>query len=152
MIPPEVLEQLQDIRQPPAASWWPPAPGWWTLLALVLLLLALAGFWRWRHYRRSAPGREALRQLANFPVPDAPSPDWFARLNRLLKETAMARYPEQNPAGLSGSEWQQFLATTGDSPQQPWRHLVEASYRPQPELSPGQALAMAKSWVRSQSW
>ncbi|SFR49661.1 PEP-CTERM protein-sorting domain-containing protein [Marinobacter daqiaonensis] len=152
MIPPEVLDQLKDVRPPPPAPWWPPAPGWWLLAAALLLLATALAFWWLRRRRRHAPGREALARLRRYPVPVSADPEWYAGLNRLLKETALARYPHRNPASLTGAQWSHFLATTSGAPGQPWQQLVEASYRPHPALEPRQAIDMTAGWIRRQAW
>ena len=152
MIPDEVLEQLRDIQPPPPAGFWPLAPGWWILAALVLATLATTAFLAWRRHRRRAPRREALARLARYAVPDQPAPAWYAGLNRLLKEAALVRYPDEQPARLSGEHWSQFLARTSGDPGRPWQQLFEASYRPRSELSPVEALTLADQWIRRQSW
>lgn len=152
MIPEQVLEQLRDIQPPPPGGFWPPAPGWWVLTALLLASLLLLTFLAWRRHRRQAPKRTALARLAAYPTPDQPGPDWYAGLNRLLKETALACYPDDNPGGLSGDDWSRFLALTSGTPDRPWRELVTASYRPTSELAPADARQLADHWIRRQSW
>ena len=152
MIPDDVLEQLRDIQPPPPAGLWPLAPGWWILAALVLSALTIAAFLGWRRYRRQAPKRAALARLTRYTVPDRPTPEWYAGLNRLLKEAALARYPGDRPAGLSGQQWSRFLARTSGDPDRPWQQLVDASYLPRTELSPAEALQLADHWIRRQSW
>lgn len=152
MIPDNVLEQLRDIHTPPPAGFWPPAPGWWVLAALLLATIAVVAFLAWRRHRRQAPKRAALARLAGYPEPEQPGPDWYAGLNRLLKETALARYPHDNPAGLSGDDWSRFLALTSGDPERPWQQLVVASYRPTSDLGPGDARQLAEYWIRRQSW
>lgn len=152
MIPDDVLEQLRDIQPPPPSGLWPLAPGWWILAALVLVTLTVVAVLGWRRHRRRAPKRAALARLARHTVPEHPGPDWFASLNRLLKEAAIARHPGDQPAGLSGKQWSGFLARTSGDPDRPWQQLVNASYRPQSELSPAEALQLADYWIRRQSW
>ena len=152
MIPDNVLEKLRDIQTPPAAGFWPPAPGWWLLAALLLATVAVAAFLAWRRHCRQAPKRAALAKLASYPTPEQPDPDWYAGLNRLLKETALARYPHDNPAGLSGDDWSRVLALTSGEPERPGHQLVMASYRPASELVPGDARQLADHWIRRQSW
>lgn len=152
MIPDEVLEQLRDIQTPPPAGLWPPAPGWWILAALVLATVAVAAFMGWRRHRCQAPKRAAMERLSRYAIPEHAGPDWYAGLNRLLKEVALARYPAEHPAGLSGEQWGHFLARTSDNPERPWQQLVNASYRPRSELAPADAWQMAEQWIRGQTW
>lgn len=152
MIPDNVLKQLQDIQTPPPAGLWPLAPGWWILAGLTVTLLVTVGAYLWLRYRRNAPKRAALARLADYPIPDNANPGWYAGLNQLLKETALTRYPEDNPAGLSGDQWGQFLAATSGDPGRPWQQLVSSSFRPHSELPPADAHLLAEHWVRRQSW
>lgn len=152
MIPPEVLQQLNDIRTPPAAGPWPPAPGWWVLAVIILSALAIIAWLGWRHYRRHAPRREALARLGRYPVPETAGPEWYAGLNRLLKETALSRYPGDRPDALSGDHWSDFLARTSGNPGAPWNQLVTASYRPGCGLPPAAAVRLAEQWIRRQRW
>lgn len=152
MIPSEVLEQLQDIQSPPAAGPWPPAPGWWLLAALVLVTVVCVTGWYWRRLQRRRPRRQALARLARYPVPDSAGPDWYAGLNRLLKEAALSCHPGDHPAGLSGNQWSQFLAQTSGNPGLPWQQLVIASYRPGSDLPPADAVRLAEQWIRRQPW
>lgn len=152
MIPEDVLEQLRDIQPPPQTGFWPPAPGWWILAALLLVMVMAAAFLGWRRHRRHAPKRAALARLARHTVPECPGPDWYAGLNRLLKETALARYPADQPAGLSGDQWSRFLARTSGDPDRPWQKLVQASYRTSSELPAAEAWQMTEHWIRRQSW
>nr|WP_282450852.1 DUF4381 domain-containing protein [Marinobacter bryozoorum] len=146
------MAQLHDIETPPPAGPWPPAPGWWLLGGLVLALLVSGTFMLWRRYQRTAPRREALAQLAAHGAPDRAGPDWYAALNRLLKQTALALYPEQNPVALSGDQWRDFLARTSDVPRDSWQQLVNASYAPASDLAPDQAHKLAEHWIRRQPW
>lgn len=152
MIPPEVLQQLNDIKTPPAAGPWPPAPGWWVLAALALSVVAAVTWLSWRRYHRHAPRREALARLARYPVPETADPEWYADLNRLLKETALSRYPGEHPGALTGDQWSGFLARTSGNPAAPWNQLVTASYRPGCELPPAAAIHLAEQWIRRQRW
>lgn len=156
MIPSEVLAQLQDIDTPPVAGPWPPAPGWWLLTALVAGILVIGGIWLWRWHRRTAPRREALAQLehlgATLGATDPVGPEWYATLNRLLKQSAIHLYPEQSPEALSGQGWQDFLARTSDTTRDQWQSLVDACYRPDADLSPVQARQLAAQWIRRQRW
>ena len=54
---------LRDIHLPAPVPWWPPAPGWWLLGVLLIAVLAGA-LWYVRRYRRRAPLRAALEELA----------------------------------------------------------------------------------------
>lgn len=152
MIPEQVLQQLNDIQPPPPAGLWPLAPGWWILAAIILTLLVTTVALGWRRYLRQAPKRAALARLARYPSANQPDPAWYAGLNRLLKETALARHPGQHPASLSGDQWSRFLERTSGDSGLPWQQLVNACYQPDSELPPGQARELVEHWIRRQSW
>jgi hypothetical protein len=115
-------------------------------------MVMAAAFLGWRRHRHQAPKRAALARLAQYTVADQPGPDWYAGLNRLLKEAALVRYPGDRPAGLSGDQWSRFLARTSGDPDRPWQQLVQASYRANSELPPDEAWQMTEHWIRRQSW
>lgn len=151
MIPDQVLAQLSDIETPPPAGLWPPAPGWWLLAVLLLLILILGSVLIWRRHQRHAPRREALAQLAALSSePDRT--DWYAALNRLLKQTAVTLYPTDNPLTLTGNQWRDFLARTSDVPGDDWEKLIRASYQPASGTSPVEASRLAERWIRRQPW
>ncbi|MEK7949205.1 DUF4381 domain-containing protein [Luteolibacter soli] len=102
---PASLERLHDLVVPPPVPWWPPTPGWaMVLVALTLVMLALLtkAFIRWQadRYRR-----EALHLLED---PDTKPAEWSA----LLKRTALAVWPREEVAHLTGKEWLAFLDRT----------------------------------------
>ncbi len=156
MIPAEILAQLQDIETPPVAGPWPPAPGWWLLTALIIALLIAAGVWVWRWYRRTAPRREALAHLGRLgdrlDGHGQAGTDWYAALNRLLKQSAIHLYPHERPEALSGNGWRDFLERTSDVGHRQWQLLVDACYQPDSDLSPAQAQKLADRWIRRQRW
>ena len=102
---PSSLDRLHDLVVPPAVPWWPPTPGWELVLAalaLGVLALLLKAMMRWQadRYRR-----EALKALDD---PGTKPADWSA----LLKRTALAIWPREEVAHLTGREWLAFLDRT----------------------------------------
>ena len=99
---PASLENLHDIVEPVSVSfWWPLAPGWWVLLSLVFVGLLIGGIRSIRTYQKNAYRRLALRELDSLPTPHG--------LPILLKRVALAVYPREQVAGLSGDRWIAFL-------------------------------------------
>jgi hypothetical protein len=103
---------LRDLHLPEAVGWWPLAPGWWLLLGLlalgVLLLLRRA----WIRWRRNAPRRIALKELARLEgsYREAPNPVLLASgLSELVRRTMLAYAPRKEVAGLTGREWLAWL-------------------------------------------
>ena len=113
---PGSLSLLNDIVVPEAVSWWPPAPGWYVVAILVSIALVIGAWKGWhtrqtRRYRRQAIAElHALRESQNGPRTAA------AQILILLKRTALAAYPREQVAGLSGDRWWAFLDhTSGDT-------------------------------------
>ena len=110
------LADLRDWHLPEALPWWPPAPGWWLLAALGLILLLVLLWRRLQRWRRAAPARRALRDLARLRGGPANAADlraYAAALSGLLRRLALVRYPRHRVAGLSGPAWLDFLDATG---------------------------------------
>ena len=106
---------LKDVHPGLAPSWWPPAPGWWVVAGLLLVLAIAAAMWlpRWLRNRRERRRTEAtLRRLQNRLATD-PSPDALVQLAALLRRAALARFPREQVAALTGGAWLQFLDRTG---------------------------------------
>lgn len=113
---PASLDNLRDIVVPADIPWLPPAIGW-RLVGAALLATLVAGLWRaWLRWRANAYRREALRELAV--VEDAAragaSPaETAAALSALMKRAALAAFPRERVADLTGSDWLAFLDGTG---------------------------------------
>ncbi len=137
------LSRLADIVVPPPVPWWPPAPGWWMLLAallagLVILLVAAARGWRRNAYRREALA--ALERLE--PAADATA------VSAILKRTALAAYPREAVASLTGRTWLAFLdRTSGDHAFAEGGGLA-AAVSGAPAEDDAALLAAARRWVR----
>lgn len=150
----DALAQLRDIHLPPPVSAWPPAPGWWLLAALGLALVIALTALLLRRRRRNRYRRTALRELralrAQAAGEIAPQ-SIVAALNRLLKRTALAAYPQASVAALSGADWLLFLDAGLKQPrfsETDLRALANV-YRPSPQLPAAQPLfAAAEYWIR----
>ncbi len=104
MSDPADLSNLRDIVVPPAVSFWPPAPGWWAVSAACLVAAGFAIAAVVRHRQRNAYRREALRELASADPRD---------ISAILKRAALAAFPREQVASLSGPAWLAFLDRTG---------------------------------------
>ena len=94
------LDRLHDFYQPAPPVWTPQTIGWYVLFAIAGLLvvwLTVHAIRRWfaNHYRR-----EALRKLALLPP---------IQFSALLKSTALAVWPREKVASLTGVAWLEFL-------------------------------------------
>ena len=147
-----VLQNFVEVIPPEAISWLPRTVGW-AWLGAALLLVALRYAWRWLHnwyrnrYRLEARAR--LRQLALA----GGNSDWLPELNKLLKLTALAAFPREQVASLSGTDWVDFL--TRHCPVSPFseeqgRLLADGAYRcvTVEDITRQQLLAASLQWIR----
>jgi len=98
--PNPALSKLHDYYQPAQPAWVPQTVGWYVLFGLFALLLLWLLFRTIHHWFANRYRREALRELAQT------TPDQFSAL---LKRTALAVWPREQVASLSGDVWLKFL-------------------------------------------
>jgi len=147
------LGDFVEVVSPVGVSWWPQTVGWFWLGAGLLAYLGLR-LWRvLRRWYRNRYRREAIARLQALPTAAAPD-KLVGEINRLLKLTALAAFPREQVARLSGTDWVQFLnaqcPTATFSPQQ-GRLLAEGPYSGA-ELEAGKAsqlLVACVDWVRN---
>ncbi|MDT8332929.1 DUF4381 domain-containing protein [Roseomonas gilardii] len=147
-LPPQPsLQGMHDILLPPPVPLTPATPAW-AVLGVLLLALLLWGVWRgWQRWRREAYRREARRALDAMAARGE-----FAPLPALVKRTALAVFPREAVAGLTGADWAAFLRRTA-----PRAHLSEAqamALARLPYLGPTDAqaagpvaIAAARGWI-----
>ena len=150
------IPQLADIHLPDPVGLWPPAPGWWLLSAaalavLLIALLKLRARYRRNAYRRAA--RSALLQAWQVYQSDSDGGRYLRTFNQLLKRTALAGYPRESVAGLSGAAWVDFLAATADGLPQSAKTLLQAApYRPATAAADAAELArihqLGLDWIK----
>lgn len=105
--PPAALEKLHDFYQPPPVPWTPQTLGWYVVFGVLALLVVWVTIWKIRNWRHNRYRREALHELASA------SPE---QLSGLLKRTALAAWPREQVASLSGDKWIGFLAESSAIP------------------------------------
>jgi hypothetical protein len=143
--PNSVLPKLHDYYQPAPPTWTPQTPGWYMLFALVGLSLLFLALHLLRNWLANRYRREALRELATIP------PD---QLSSLLKRTALAVWPREEVASLSGEPWLRFLDTTASSElfhNNEGRRIEEIALHPSAiSIEEEQTLRTAAAeWIRS---
>lgn len=111
MSDPSDLSNLRDIIVPPEVPLWPPAPGWWIVAAACIAVIGILAAMTAIRYRRNAYRREALRALEG--IDGLPEPVAAQRISTVLKRAALAAYPREEVACLSGPAWLTFLDRTG---------------------------------------
>jgi Domain of unknown function (DUF4381) len=113
---PTSLENLFDIVAPPPVPWWPSAPGWFVVGGVLLVRVFWGAWWAWRRWRAAAYRRAALaewQQLKTQAADPGQREAALRHLPELLKRTALAVFPRNKVAPLSGVEWLRFLDRTG---------------------------------------
>jgi hypothetical protein len=113
---PASLSNLHDIIVPDPVALWPPAPGWYVLAWLLLIALSCWAWWRLQRWRQNRYRRMALAELDHLEAAvQDPSRRVSAlgELPALVKRVALAAWPRERVASLSGSALLAFLDHTG---------------------------------------
>jgi hypothetical protein len=151
---PDPLAQLRGYHLPEPVSWWPPAPGWWLLALLLLLAIGAAVRLFLVHRRRGAARRNARRELQalrNAHTAGGDDTALVCGLSRLLRRFALARFPRERVAGLTGEAWIQFLdryAADNVFTQGAGRALADAPYRTDAPLPAAELTAVVEQWIK----
>jgi Domain of unknown function (DUF4381) len=101
--PDPALDKLHDFYQPAPPAWTPHTIGWYILFAILALAILWFVFRAIRSRYINRYRRAALRELITA------SPD---QLSALLKRTALAVWPREKIASLTGEPWLKFLNET----------------------------------------
>jgi len=150
--PPDPLAGLIDIPLPPAVSFWPQTwPSWIAIVLVVVGLIAgtwwLVRWWRANRYRRAALAE--LDDIVCTPIQG----QTISALALLVRRTALAAFPRQKIAALSGRAWLAFLDRTygGDEfLHGPGRALSLSPYAPQRgggDMRP--LIDLVRRWIRT---
>jgi hypothetical protein len=144
----DLLDQLQDIVEPPPVSLLPATWAWAVVAAVALAALALGlGAWL-RHRRATAYRRAALAELRELtPALEAGDAGALGRLETLIRRTALAGFPRAEVAGLTGDAWLGFLARTGGDFAAVGPALAAAPYRAA-AFDGRAAVVAARHWIR----
>ena len=156
--------QLRDIHLPPAPSLWPPAPGWWLLAALMLGLVAWGVLVFLKGRRVSRLRRQMMDALGGLTAQlgRERSPDTLMQIGLLLRRLALAKFPREQVAGLSGAAWLRFLdeslgsepapdlGSVGGFTHGPGRVLASGPYQRQlpPDFDLDGFIALVREWAR----
>ncbi len=103
---------LRDLHLPEFIGSWPLAPGWWVIIAALLLFVAWLLRESLRKWRRNAPRRLALRELARVRSDYDNGVDIVTlgkELSELLRRAMLAYAPRKEVAGLTGDAWLSWL-------------------------------------------
>ena len=131
---PQQSLQLHDIHIPGDPSIWPLAIGWWILIAITLLLLIYL-FKKIRRQLKIKNQKKILREeysQLEKKLENSPDKNSIAEANILLRRFALAYYPGNNIASLTGNDWLSFLDQSGNTQEfsrGAGRILIDAPYR-----------------------
>jgi len=148
------LDQLADIHLPDGVSWWPLAPGWWILLAL--LVIAITGFFIWRHRKQQNQYRViAQQELAAIYAKYQQSQnatDYLHSLSVLLRRTALTAYPHSFNASIKGSDWLTWLDTVCPAMNQQFsgelgQSLLSSAYQKNPQVDVSGLQQLSSQWI-----
>jgi hypothetical protein len=155
-MPTDPVAGLIDIPLPQPISLWPQ-----TLTSRIAVLLLAASavaalWWFIRHWRANRYRREALAELkciARSKSAGECDEEQALQLSRLVRRTALAAFPRETVASLTGSVWLAFLDRSyggREFSQGTGRLLASAPYRHMP---PGsiklQALTrLVRKWIK----
>lgn len=131
-----MLNGLREISLPEPPSYFPRTIGWAILAGITLILLVVWTIQLYQHWQKNRYRRVALKRLQQLAAA-AKQPQTKAHaiqeLPVLLKQTALAAYPREQVAQLSGEKWLAFLASTyqGDLfTQKQCQLLTQLAYQP----------------------
>ena len=108
-IPSDPVAGLIDIPLPAQISLWPQTWASWIAITLLAVSLIIAIVWFARRWHANRYRRAALAELDR--IMQAPQPNVGA-LELLLRRTALAEFPRDTIAPLSGTAWLSFLDKT----------------------------------------
>lgn len=148
---------LIDIPLPQPVSLWPQTLTS-RIAVLLLIVCAIAALWWFiRHWRANRYRREALAELKritrNRSASECDDDERVLELSRLVRRTALAAFPRETVAPLTGSAWLTFLDSSyggRDFSQGAGRLLASVPYQHMPQKSIRlQALTrLVRKWIK----
>jgi len=149
------LRQMADITLPPPVSMMPATWGWAVVAGLIVLALAFAFFLWLRQRARNRYRRDALAEIGALEAKagnEAGRIQALAALPAILKRAALAVWPREKVAGLSGAKWVEFLkAHAGKAQVDADSYVVfaEGEYRlaKVDEQTARRSFAAARQWI-----
>ncbi|MEP2783965.1 MAG: DUF4381 domain-containing protein [Pseudoruegeria sp.] len=138
----DLIDQLQEVSEPPAISMFPQTVGWVVVAAIACAVLCWFAVRQYRMYQANAYRRAALFEMTF--LTDNP-----AELATLLRRTALVAYGRPTVAGLQGADWVEFLKDSLGSAsfdEQAARTLTAAPYRP--TMASPDLMQFALHWVK----
>jgi hypothetical protein len=159
-----LLPNLHDIILPDVVPYVPQTVGWYVLAGIILVLAAWSGYRLYQHSVRNRYRKQAFEELARIEdsIKEAGAGGQVRggdldQIAVLLKRTALAAFPREKVAGLSGDIWLKFLDQSAGITgfQGPaGRTLLEAAYGAPselddiPESSTRELIVLVRNWIK----
>ncbi|HEY7230819.1 MAG TPA: DUF4381 domain-containing protein [Pseudolabrys sp.] len=148
-VPDDPVAGLIDIPLPAEVSLWPQTWALWILIALLIVGLAAATIWLARRWHANRYRRAALADLDRIMRSAQPT---AGALELLVRRTALAEFPRETIAPMSGAAWLSFLDksyggqefSTGAG-----RALALAPYAPAPAEDTSALADLVRRWIRT---
>jgi hypothetical protein len=139
---PASLDNLRDIVEPAAVSWWPLASGWYILFAILLTVCVALAYRAWRNWRANTYRRAAQLELQLATD--------IAQVSEVLKRTALVAFPRTDVASLAGAAWSDWLGQTiGEQVPAPVREsLTLGVYAETEGTNVADVSAFAAHWIQ----
>ncbi len=118
MTPEDLFRELKDIDLPAEPGWWLMSTFSQLVVALSIGLIAVFWFYknRQRKNRRTLEARRNLSRIRIEYRQQADARQTLVSLSAWLKQVAMAAFPDQGVAPLTGRAWTDFLQQTTPKP------------------------------------
>lgn len=115
---PNPLQNLRDIHLPAPISFWPLAPGWYFLLAGILIILLISGFFAYKYWKKYAYRKTVLNKLQQLYTNYHQRPsETMMEISKLLRRSSLATASRNEVAGLYGIDWLHYLDRTAQTDQ-----------------------------------
>lgn len=140
----DLMDRLVEPAEPAPVSMMPETAGWTILAAILALVLAWLVWRGWHRWQANAYRRAALAEL------DEAGDDPVA-VAAILRRTALAAWPREQIASLSGKDWLRFLDATGGEGfvEGVGAALADAPYRVEKGHPVAGLGTIAARWVRA---
>ena len=150
MNPSTLAQQLKDVHLPPTPDFWPLAPMAYVVLIGAILILVVAGIWLRKKWRYSLAKRRALKEIALIKNQSTKEAKNIVILSILLRRVALAYFPREEVAGLSGDAWLRFLDKTGKTTQFSQGIggiLISAPYQKPEKREVNELITIIEKWI-----
>lgn len=135
------LDRLHDLVVPPPVPWWPPTPGWLIVIAAAALCLLAWIVKRVMAWQANRYRREALALLDEMGA---------GELSNLVKRVALAAWPREDVARLTGGKWLEFLDRSAGLDlfvAGPGAELEKAAFDPGADLDEAPLRSAVREWI-----